>query len=411
MTSTTGPAPGTLDSGLVGTIPFGIASVNVEKAWELIEGLTSRNASLADARHDQSVLCALVNASFVSTANSAAARLLETGERGLSSFPVAMVLPEESRRLFVEGLLRISEGRPPLTSQAKIQYQNGNEEHVILSIWSPDGSKAPMHIGLGLTAISDQVAQSEETDQLRSELAHAARISMLGELTASISHEVNQPLSSIVTSAEAGLRWLDRDVPDIEEVRAILTSIARNGNRASEIISSMRAMARNTKSQRTYVDLNALVEEVILILNSELSKRQITLRRELAPAAPNVFADRTQIMQVIANLALNAAQAMADGQSWNRTLMIRTRQDKEGTAVVEVEDSGPGVDPRVRQRLFESFYTTKQGGLGVGLAICRSIIEAHGSSIELQSSPHQGARFSFKLSMTASQAESLPGSR
>ena len=237
---------------------------------------------------------------------------------------------------------------------------------------------------------------------LSDDLAHAARISMLGEMTASIVHEVNQPLTSIVTNAEAGLRWLDRENPDIAEVRAILERIVKNGNRAADVISTMRSLARNAKSQRGVVCINALIEEAALLLRSELTKRQVALKLELASDLPEALVDRTQILQVVVNLALNAAQAMAEGQAWNRTLAIRTRSGEAGRANIEVEDSGPGIDPTVRGRLFESFHTTRETGTGLGLAISRSIIEAHGGAIELESSSHLGARFSFDLPLASS---------
>lgn len=385
---------------LMATIPVGIARVEVREAWKIIQDIQLRDGSLMSARHDQNVICTLVNASVIASANVAAAALLEAdGTEGLN-IPVALKFNEDARRIFVEGLLHIFEGHGPFSSEAKVKHFNGNEDPIVLSVWSPQGAVLPDCIGLGLTNLSSRSATDITKENLRGELAHAARISMLGELTASIAHEVNQPLSSIVTNAEAGLRWLAREEPDLAEVKALLERIVKSGNRAADIVTTMRAMSQNTKPQRKSICLNTLVDEAALILRSELSKRQVALKLELVPNPPEALVDRTQILQVIVNLALNAAQAMADGQAWNRTLLIRTRYGQDAMANVEVEDSGPGVDPSVRERLFDSFYTTKETGVGMGLSICRSIIEAHGGSIELQSSPHLGARFSFTLPLS-----------
>jgi signal transduction histidine kinase len=378
-----------------GAMSFGIVVLKIDRAREMIADLGMGQSAIDAPKLDQSTVCTLYNATPVVYANKAARELL--GDTELNATSLGPALPEESRRALVDGIIRFNRGFERVSFEGQARPAGASDIHLLFNIWQNSDSHAGDEICLGLTNISPRVVSEEVRENLQSELAHAARITMLGEMTASIGHEVNQPLGAIVTNAEAGLRWLNREEPDLAEVGAILQRIVNNGKRAADIISAMRGLARHGKTEREAVSLDALVNEAVLILRSELTRRQITLRLDLAPDMPDVLADRTQILQVIVNLALNAAQAMADGQAWNRTLLIKTWKEKSRNAVIEVEDSGPGVDPSVREKLFQSFYTTKATGVGMGLAICRTIVEAHDSTIELQSSPHLGARFSFRL--------------
>jgi C4-dicarboxylate-specific signal transduction histidine kinase len=316
----------------------------------------------------------------------------------LVSSPVAKIFTEETRRAFVGGLFDLMRGGNGISSEGRLIRPEKTDLPIVINLWHTSGetSGVPDQVFIGLTNMSGKVTGDEAKEDIHTKLAHAARIAVLGEMTASITHEVNQPLGTIVTSAEAGLRWLDREEPDLGEVRELLMRIVLNGKRAANIVTAMHSMAHKKKTERRKLVLKDIVDEAVLILRSDLAKRQIGLQLDLAPELPCVMVDQTQILQVIVNLALNAAQAMADGQAWNRTLAIRTKL-ASGAVAVEVEDSGPGVDPNVRDKLFESFYTTKDSGIGMGLAICRSIIESHGSEIELESSPYLGARFTFSL--------------
>jgi signal transduction histidine kinase len=386
---------------LVATLPVGIAYVHSREVWTILEDAKSRHPFLTAARHDQRLICALINAGAITAANQTATRMFEVDAGNAQGLPTETKLPKGAETAFVDGLFHIFEGKGAFSAGATIRLKNGDKQHVHLSIWPSDGGAPPALIGIAVTNVQAGSVAGDAREDLRGALAHAARISMLGEMTASIAHEVNQPLSSIVTNAEAGLRWLNREPPDLVEVKTILERIVRSGNRAADVVTAMRSLARNAEPQRSAVCLNTLIGEASQLLRSELTKRQVALKLELAADSPETLIDRTQILQVVVNLALNAAQAMADGQAWNRTLVIRTRFDRGSVAVVEVEDSGPGVDPAARERLFETFYTTKESGVGLGLGICRSIVEAHGSVIELESSAHLGARFSFRLPLSA----------
>jgi C4-dicarboxylate-specific signal transduction histidine kinase len=217
---------------------------------------------------------------------------------------------------------------------------------------------------------------------------------MLGELTASIAHEVNQPLAAIATNASAGLRWLNRPEPDVAEVRALTQRIIADAQRAADIISRVRAMAGHRTPEPAPLAINGVAEEVTQFLSHELQGQGVGLTLALARGLPLVLADRTQLQQVIVNLAVNAIQAMA--QSQHRRLTVRT-EFRDGSVYVAVEDSGPGIDAAHAQRIFDSFYTTKANGMGMGLPICRSILETYGGVISVRNLEAGGACFSFTL--------------
>jgi C4-dicarboxylate-specific signal transduction histidine kinase len=231
----------------------------------------------------------------------------------------------------------------------------------------------------------------------QADLAHVTRVTTLGELTASIAHEVNQPLAAIVTNGEVCLRWLDREVPDLGEVRDSVGSIIRSGRRASEIIQRLRALSRKSETQKVAVDINGAIHEVIPLVQHEVLSHRVSLRLELAPTLPAVLGDRVQLQQVIINLIVNGMEAMADVTDRPRELVIRSHLDDSGQVLVAVEDSGVGMDPENAKLLFNAFFTTKSSGMGMGLSICRSIIENHGGKLWATLNAGPGATFWFAL--------------
>ena len=237
----------------------------------------------------------------------------------------------------------------------------------------------------------------------QAELAHAARVATLGELTASIAHEVNQPLAAIVTSGEAGLRWLRRDVPNLEEVAAAISRVVGEGRRASEIVTRIRAFLKKKPAQQDMLQIAEIIEEAALLVERELSKDNIALTIETEPDLPPVRGDRIQLQQVLVNLMVNAGQAMAE-QSGPRIVMVRTGRTESGGLAVTVQDTGPGIAPNDLQRLFEPFFTTKQGGMGMGLAICRTTVEAHGGQLSAERAPGSGATFRLTLPVIQERA-------
>ncbi len=225
--------------------------------------------------------------------------------------------------------------------------------------------------------VTQRHLSEEALAQARSELAHVARVTSLGVLTASIAHEVNQPLAAIVTNGETGLRWLARPEPDVEKVREITKRVVADARRASGIIDRIRAMASGRAPDRMPLSLDDIVEESMVFLRRELQSKGVVVSLDLAPALPPVVGDRTQLQQVVVNLAINAVQAMAESGAPRRNIAIRTMLSDPETVCCSIEDSGPGIDPEHLPRLFDSFFTTKDTGMGMGLPISRSIIEAH----------------------------------
>jgi C4-dicarboxylate-specific signal transduction histidine kinase len=236
-----------------------------------------------------------------------------------------------------------------------------------------------------------------ELHKARTELAHATRMTSLGELTASIAHEVNQPLGAVVTNAEAGLSWLDRHPPNMKEVHAALERIVRDGDRASEVIRRVRTLAKKTDIQMAPLELNEVVSEALALVQHELLSYGVSMRMDLATALPLILADRVQLQQVILNLVLNGIEAMQSITDRARELVIRSDQHDAQHVRVTVTDCGVGISAEHAERLFNSFFTTKSTGMGMGLSICRSIIDAHGGRIWATSNVLHGATIRFTL--------------
>ena len=256
-----------------------------------------------------------------------------------------------------------------------------------------------------LMDITEALKSQESLDSAQTALAHASRVATLGELSASIAHEVNQPLAAIVASGEAGLRWLARPEPDVEEVRELTKQVVADARRASEIINRIRAMAARREPERTLLSLDDVIREALLFLRHEVQSRGVTISHSPELAAPAVLADRTQLQQVIVNLVVNAMQAISQPGHANRKIIVRTFALDPATLRCSVEDSGPGIEPQHLPRLFESFFTTKDGGMGIGLPICRSVLEAYGGRIAADNEfTHGGARFSFTLPVAGTTA-------
>jgi PAS domain S-box-containing protein len=249
-------------------------------------------------------------------------------------------------------------------------------------------------------------------------LAHANRVTTMGQLTASIAHEVNQPIAAAVTNAHAALRWLGGHPPDLEEVRQSLDAIIKDGNRAGDVIGRIRALIKKVPPRRDQFDINEAILEVIEVTRSELLRNGISPQTELTKSLPLIRADRIELQQVILNLIMNAVEAMSEtsnkSRETSRGLLISTAEDESSDVLVAVQDSGPGLSPENLERLFDPFYTTKPGGMGMGLSICRSIIEAHEGRLWASANKPRGAIFQFTLpperdeTVSAEHASQMP---
>jgi len=247
---------------------------------------------------------------------------------------------------------------------------------------------------LAETALRDSEQRYRETQM---QLAHANRIATMGQLTASIAHEVNQPIAATVANAQSGLRWLSTEPPNLDEARQAFGRIVRDGDRAGAVVGRIRSLIKKAPPSDEHVDINAAIREVIALTRSEAIKNGVSAQTDLAEGLPPVRGDRVELQQVILNLILNAFEAMSTLSEGSRELLITTARSGSGDALVSVRDSGPGLAQAAVDNLFNAFYTTKPNGLGLGLSICRSIIEGHGGRLWAGANSPRGAVFQFTL--------------
>jgi PAS domain S-box-containing protein len=280
--------------------------------------------------------------------------------------------------------------------------KNGSRVPVLIGVATFDGPRDQgVAFVLDLTERKEAEVNLRESErryrEAQAELAHVSRVTTLGELTASIAHEVNQPLAGVVANAEACLGWLDRKSPNLDRARRSVEWIIEDSNRAAEVIRRVRALATKADAQKAPLDVNHAVNEAIGLVRRELLGHQVSLRMELTSALPAVLADRVQLQQVIINLLINAIEAMQPVTDRPRKLVIRTGQNEAHQVLVTVEDCGVGISAEHADRLFNAFFTTKSSGMGMGLSICRSIIAAHGGRLWAEPNLPHGANFHFTL--------------
>jgi C4-dicarboxylate-specific signal transduction histidine kinase len=299
----------------------------------------------------------------------------------------------------------------------RLLMPDGSVKHVhvvVEAVWLDPENREFVGTVMDITA---RKQAEEAVSKAQAELAHVTRVTALGEMTASIAHEVNQPLAAVVTNANASLRWLSGESPNLAEAREAIRRIIRDGNRGGEIIGRIRALAKKAPPKKDWLDLNEAIGEVVAMARSEVQRNRVLLQTKLANDLLLILGDKIQQQQVILNLLMNAVEAMSGAGEGPRELGVNSEKvadihgepkeeryqnrglvDTEWTHVlVTVRDSGPGLDPQRLNRLFDAFYTTKPQGLGMGLAISRSIIEAHGGRLWAKANTPYGALFQFTL--------------
>jgi signal transduction histidine kinase len=310
------------------------------------------------------------------------------------------------------------EDRPGFNDMLEKAVREGSNFEWDFRIVTPDGATKYLHSLGHLTAygaentefvgtIMDVTERRVAEEALRGalgDLERASRLNTMGQLTASIAHEINQPLAAIITNAEACLLWLEADRPDLEEARQAAARIVRNGHRAGDIIKSVRALTRKSTLEMVRLDINNVIRDVIVLLGGEFRRRGVRVEASLSPDLGSVVGDSVQLQQVVLNLIMNGIEAMAGCPHGHRSMQIRSWNDESGEVLVTVRDSGPGLDFARAQRLFEAFFTTKPEGMGMGLPICRSIIDAHGGRLWASPNLPNGAVFQFTLPAAAGDA-------
>ena len=307
--------------------------------------------------------------------------------------------PDDRDRLLAEVQRAVSEKRNYFFAY-RIVLPDGEIKH-IETIGRPAFSASGELVEIVTTQIdvTERKRAREEHKrllQLEADFAHMNRVSMLGELAASLSHEIMQPIASARNNARAAQKFLEMEPPDLGEVREAVASFVSDTDRTGEIIARIREQIKKAPPRKERFDLNAAIEEVIILVRSATNRNGVLVEMRLADGLSLVAGDRVQLQQVLLNLVLNAVEAMGSVEAGARKLLISTEQDRTG-ALVAVRDSGPGIDPTHLKRVFKAFYTTKSGGTGMGLSICRSIIDAHGGRLWAEANEPQGAVFQFTL--------------
>jgi PAS domain S-box-containing protein len=314
--------------------------------------------------------------------------------------PLERVHPEDLDK-FRQAWDRAINGKVDSDVEYRIVLPDGTVKHLYglgHPVLNPDGEVVEI-VGstVDITERKRAEQERERLRQLEADLAHINRVSVLGELAASIAHEVNQPISGVVSNASACLRWLGRDVPELEEAREAVRRIVRDGKRAGEVIARIRTLTRKAETPREKLDLNETTREVLTLVGDEAKRNRVIVRTEFADDLSPVSGDRVQLQQVLLNLVMNGMEAMSNIGERTRELVITTRNTDADQVQVTVEDSGIGLDPNTISKIFDPFYTTKAGGMGMGLSVSRSIVGSHGGRLWAAANDGPGTVFYITL--------------
>ena len=337
----------------------------------------------------------------VTDVNEAAVRMLGARCRDDLIGPLDRLLPG-SERTFARVLLSIVDGSGVAEGETYLYNLRGERLTVLFALNMPLGPTRYDRVLVSVVDITERKRTERALIAMQAELAQAARVTALGEMSASIAHEVNQPLAAIVTHGEASLRWLRRPEPNIDEACTAIERVVRDARRASEVVHRVRSLASKEPRQHVRFDIAALVEECAQLLDGEIALHRIVLRVDVGRDAPAPRGDRVQLQQVVVNLMANAVRAMST-VSGPRHLVVRARADASDGLLVEVEDSGTGIPEHIAPHLFDAFVTTRGEGMGMGLAICRSTVESHGGRLWATNRPGGGATFHFTLPLAETE--------
>jgi PAS domain S-box-containing protein len=359
-----------------------------EERWRTVFDNTTFGISLIDP---DSLRYLTANAAFRAMLGYSDAEFRELTPMDISLYEDA----ERSRALLFE----LRQGKRENYVIVK-QYRRKNGTwmwgEAYVSVIPGTDSKPSLFLG-SMIDISERRHAEDRLQTMQAELARVQRSTMMGEITASIAHEINQPLAAMVTNARAGLRWLGSDTPELGEAESALRRIISDGHRASEVVAGIRAMFRKSDRASAYYDVNALIREVVALVNGELKNNKVETRLDLGEDIPKILADRVQLQQVVLNLMMNAIEAMGSTHNGARVLGVNSEVRAGRDILITVQDSGPGIDPENLDRIFDRFFTTKSNGMGMGLSICRSIVEAHNGRLWAEPDVRPGSVFRMSL--------------
>jgi two-component system sensor kinase FixL len=388
-----------------------VLAMGYELVWDLIAAAQLSEQLRAGERRFRAVVEAVPSAILlvgeggaIALANAQAETVFGYSRSELVGKPVDMLLPERLRRTHA-GF------RQAYAMDAQTRMMgNGRELHARRK----DGSEIPVEIAmnpmpaeerasvlLSVVDITNRIQAERVAARQRDEVAHLSRVAMLGELAGSLAHELNQPLTAILSNAQAAQRFLNHSPPRVDQLAEILADIVKNDHRAGAVIQRLRSMLRKEEAQHTPLDVDDVVQESLRLMRSDLLNRHIAVSADLAHSLPKVTGDRNQLQQVLLNLMINGCDAM-EGQSPTGRLLVRTQRNTEGKVEISVADSGVGIPPADLERIFEPFMTTKAQGLGLGLPICRSIVEGHGGRLWATNNVDRGVTLHCELPVLAS---------
>ncbi|WP_395398281.1 ATP-binding protein [Novosphingobium sp. BL-8A] len=322
--------------------------------------------------------------------------------------PLGLWCPDETMAVWNRVFLDYISLKVSHEAETVIRCKDGSDLDVILSAAYPKRPDEQVFVVVGLVDISERIAREKALARAQLDLAHAGRVSILGELAASITHEINQPLSAIMANGNAALRWLNRPVADLDEARAAIGHMILEGERASRIIARTRAMAMKGSGEHSVFELKPTLEEAIEITRRQIGLLGASCTMHGCDTSVRILGDRVQLQQVIINLIVNAAQAMTSATCGDGRVEVHFRAEGR-RAIVRVIDSGPGLDAASAARLFEAFFTTKTDGMGMGLSVSKGIVEAHGGTIAACNNAGPGCTFTVDIPIVLADEQDVDG--